>query len=244
MIAAIWLNIKPYAKHCLSKHCTHLQGPSAVPSTVSWLVKALTTTSHQYIIRTDIKRYYASIHRGILYRQLSQIFDDPRLLHYFKAIVNPCIDRRGICYRSETGIPRRSSLSSFFAAVYLSDLDRHFEKKTGVFYLRYNDDIIILCKNKRHYLAAKRDLKRIINSLKLKLSPDKTRMGPIHDGFHFLGLVFNITGSKPISVWFDKIRNMISFPSPFWQPGLSWAYQGFKKNRSSKQSCLLARQGC
>ena len=52
------------------------------------------------------------------------------------------------------------------------------------------DDIIILAQTKRQYIKAKRRLYYVLNRLKLQLSPHKTRMGMLADGFHFLGVKF------------------------------------------------------
>ena len=69
--------------------------------------------------------------------ELSSVDD---IYRYFEAIVNPLVDVGTHFERSGYGISRQSSLSGFFAALYLTPLDRHFENKTGLFYLRYNDD--------------------------------------------------------------------------------------------------------
>ena len=60
------------------------------------------------------------------------------------------------------------------------------------FYLRY-DDIIVLVESKKQYLTAKRKLFAILRKLKLQISPHKTKMGRLRDGFHFLGVDFEVT---------------------------------------------------
>jgi hypothetical protein len=87
------------------------------------------------------------------------------------------------------GIPSRSSLSPFFGALYLTPLDRAFEQRS-CFYARYMDDAIILCETKNQFVSAKKRLKKIVASLKLKLSPHKTKMG-VFKTFHFLGVNFS-----------------------------------------------------
>ena len=54
------------------------------------------------------------------------------------------------------------------------------------------DDIIILAQTKRQFVAARKKLFRILRQLKLKLSDAKTRMGKLHEGFHFLGIQFQV----------------------------------------------------
>jgi hypothetical protein len=54
------------------------------------------------------------------------------------------------------------------------------------------DDFIILAQTKSQFVAARKKLFRILRQLKLKLSDAKTRMGQLHEGFHFLGIQFQV----------------------------------------------------
>ena len=190
-LKCIYQIIKPTIKRIISKHCLHIRGPSGVIKGHSWLQEVLQHHRFRYVLRLDIKSYYASINHQILYQQLEARYDDPRLLNYFKLIVEYTIDRFGQIIHAEKGIPRQSSLSNFFAAVYLSPLDQAFENRPGTFYLRYNDDILILCTNKKQFLKAKRTVYQVLDQLKLTLSKRKSRMGPLDKGFHYLGLNYS-----------------------------------------------------
>jgi hypothetical protein len=55
-------------------------------------------------------------------------------------------------------------------------------------YLRYQDDIIILCQTKRQLERCKRRLMTTLKERHLQLSRKKTRIGRIAGGFHFLGI--------------------------------------------------------
>ena len=91
------------------------------------------------------------------------------------------------------GIPRRSSLSPFFGALYLSELDAVMTKRSGIAYFRYMDDFIILAKTKKQFKFAKKNLYVVLKKLKLTLSSSKTKMGKVSDRFHFLGVQFEVT---------------------------------------------------
>ena len=182
--------IKPVFKHIISPQCLHLQGPSGVKTATQQLQKALKSKPFRYVIRADIRGYYASIDHEILIQQVQESFDDPRVRGYFQAMITAPIDAGGVLLSPNKGIPRRSGLSPFLGALYLTPLDRAFEQKKGVYYVRYMDDIIILAQTKRQYVKAKRRLYYVLNGLKLQLSPHKTRMGMLADGFHFLGVKF------------------------------------------------------
>ena len=101
-------------------------------------------------------------------------------------IKNPIETPRG--YKNpDHGIALRGPLSQFFSALYLKPLDDAFDTM-DVTYLRYQDDIIILCQTKRQLERAKQRLMDILHERRLRLSRKKTRIGSIDKGFHFLGI--------------------------------------------------------
>jgi len=57
-----------------------------------------------------------------------------------------------------------------------------------VTYLRYQDDLVILCKTKRQMNRARRRMMQVLHERRLSLSRKKSRIGAIDNGFHFLGI--------------------------------------------------------
>lgn len=57
-----------------------------------------------------------------------------------------------------------------------------------VTYVRYQDDIIILCKTKRQLNRCRRKMMEVLHERRLGLSRKKSRIGCIEKGFHFLGI--------------------------------------------------------
>jgi len=193
MVRLLLQIIKPVFQYIISDKCFHLKGPNGVKEAISWVEKGLSLDSYRYFLRIDIKSYYASIDREILTKQISSTFNDPRLINYLSDTVNiPVLNNAAITLPS-TGIARRNSLSPFYGALYLSPVDKYFEKIKGIFYVRYMDDFVILTKTKKQFCRAKKQLKKILNSLKLKYSRKKTKMGILTKGFHFLGVNFKIS---------------------------------------------------
>jgi len=188
--------ISPVLKYIILPCCYHLNGPTGIKNAISFIKNSMNFEHFRYFIRADIKDYYASIDRNILVQQTRKYFKDLRLCKYLKAVVTTAIDDGGEVKVPKLGIPRGSSLSPFFGALYLSGLDQAFQQNTGISYCRYMDDIIILAKTKRQFLSAKKRFQQILLSLKLKLSRSKTRMGEITKGFHFLGVNFAVSKNQ------------------------------------------------
>lgn len=101
---------------------------------------------------------------------------------------NPIETPRGY-KNSDNGIALRGPLSQFFSGLYLKPLDDAFNAM-DVVYLRYQDDVIVLCKTKRQLERCKRRLMSILRERHLQLSRKKTRIGTIDSGFHFLGIQY------------------------------------------------------
>lgn len=109
-------------------------------------------------------------------------------------ITNPIETPRG--YKNPgTGIALREPLSQFFSGIYLKSLDDAFNN-TDAFYLRYQDDILILCKTKRQLNRCRRRLMAILHERCLSLSRKKSRIGTVASGFHFLGIYYPPTRTE------------------------------------------------
>ena len=111
--------IKPTFKHVISPACYHLKRPSVIKPITHQLHDALSSKQYRYVIRTDVKSYYASINITILQAMVTDHFDDPRLVKIFCDSIDSPINRGGWFERPQTGILVRSALSSFFVALYL-----------------------------------------------------------------------------------------------------------------------------
>lgn len=70
MMHLILTIIRPTFKHIISGNCYHLSGPSAIKGITRQLQSALKTNRFHYVLRVDIRSYYASIDHRILVRQV------------------------------------------------------------------------------------------------------------------------------------------------------------------------------
>ena len=184
--------LKPTFKAVISTRCYHLKGPSVIRSITQQIKRALSSGEYHYVIRLDIKSYFASIDHKILLQQIEANYDDPKLKKYLRDIITIGIDQDGVIALPKKGIPIRSSLSPFFGALYLKPLDQAFEDRTGAVCWRFMDDVLILFKTQSQYSRAKKRVYNVLRTLKLKISPHKTKMGRLDKAFHFLGVTFDV----------------------------------------------------
>ena len=186
--------LKPTLSHVVNPNCLHIYGPSGVKLATQRIRQVLQEQKPNYIIRADIKSFYKSIPHYKLLADLRKIYDDPKLIRMFEQIImNPIETPRG--YKNTvTGIALRGPLSQFFSAIYLKPLDDAFDRM-DVTYIRYQDDLIILCKTKRQLNRCRRRLMEVLQERQFTLSRKKSRMGEIAKGFHFLGIDY--LGTQP-----------------------------------------------
>ena len=90
------------------------------------------------------------------------------------------------------GIALRAPLSQFFSALYLKPLDDALSRM-DIVYVRFQDDILALCKSKRQLNRCRKRMMVILSERQLKLSRKKSRMGTVTDSFHFLGIHYSLT---------------------------------------------------
>lgn len=179
----------------MNPNCYHLDGPTGVKYATQRIKQVLQTKKSNYIIRADIKSFYKSIQHHKLIQDIKKHYNDPKVQAMLENIItNPLDTTRGYKNPSQ-GIALRGPLSQFFSGIYLKPLDDAFNKM-DVAYLRYQDDIIILCKNKRQLNRCCRRMMEIIHERHLSLSWKKSRIGCIKSGFHFLSIDYSPTQTK------------------------------------------------
>lgn len=168
-----------------SSHCTHLKGHGGLKATVAQVQRKL--PHYRYVLRTDIKQFYAHIDHEVLLDQLDQVVNEPWVMNLLGQCIARCAERGGTFRDITRGIARGCPLSPVFGALYLQSVDAAFVADPKLYYVRYMDDLLVLAPSRWSLRRAKAKLHRLLQPLKLDLHPDKTYLGRIDKGFDFLG---------------------------------------------------------
>ncbi len=85
-------------------------------------------------------------------------------------------------------MPLGNMTSQFFANVYLNELDYFIKHvlKAG-YYIRYVDDFVILHENKKVLVFYKEKIEKFLETLKLELHLQKSKIFSFYKGVNFLG---------------------------------------------------------
>ena len=137
-----------------------------------------------YILKMDIRKYFNSIDKKILYKILKRRIKDEKLLWLIRQVLS--------AQKRQKGIEIGNYTSQTFANIYLNELDQYATRKLKVpFYYRYMDDIVILFKTKKDAKEALDKIKKFLKEhLELELN-DKTNIFRGKQGVNFCGYKIN-----------------------------------------------------
>ena len=168
----------------VSPSCTHIKGHGGAKAAVRQVMAHLPTNS--FVLRTDVKSYYASIDHFLLLDQLAEIIRDKRVLNLLGQYLRRTAERGGEFRDYERGISLGCPLSPLMGAFFLKRLDAVMEA-SGLFYVRLMDDILVLAPTRWRFRRAVKAVNEVLGSLCLLKHPDKTFVGRTERGFDFLG---------------------------------------------------------
>lgn len=146
-----------------------------------------------YVVDADIEKFFDNVNQDKLMTLIELRISDRRILKLIKQWLKSGVLYENILEISELGTSQGSVISPLLANIYLNTLDRLWEKYglTHGILVRYADDTVIICKNKKSANHALTLLQYIMGKLDLKLHPVKTKIVCMWDGkegFEFLGM--------------------------------------------------------
>lgn len=162
-----------------------------------------------YYLQLDIKDFFISINKEILFDLVSSRVSDPKILWLSKLIIfsdctksfiqrgNPKMHQRIpdnktlFGKNNERGLPIGNLTSQFFANIYLNELDQYVKHTLKAkYYIRYVDDFVILSNDEKELEQFKYRIKYFLSErLKLTLHPKRHKLLPCSSGINFLGYI-------------------------------------------------------
>ncbi|QMV15984.1 CRISPR-associated endonuclease Cas1 [Vibrio spartinae] len=149
------------------------------------LVKA----GYRWVFESDIEDFFDTLDRKKLAMRLRYLLNDDCLVHYLLAWMSAPVEYQGERIERSTGIPQGSPLSPLMANLMLDDFDNDL-KLQGFKLVRFADDFVILCKNKKRAEQAQMIAEKSLGEHGLALNPDKTHITEIDHSIQFLGYLF------------------------------------------------------
>jgi len=175
----------------VSPRCTHIKGNGGSKYALREVLRDL--PENRFVLRTDVKSYYASIDHFKALDLLAVTIQDKAVLNLLCQTMRRTTTWGGLFRDYTQGISRGCPLSPLIGAFFLHALDQRMEK-LGLFYVRFMDDIVVLAPTHWKLRKAVAVVNEELNKLTLEKHPDKTFVGRIERGFDFLGYHFSPEG--------------------------------------------------
>ncbi len=140
----------------------------------------------KWLIKGDIKSFFDEIDREILYKFISEDFNDYPLLILIKKWLEVGVIKNNRLYRYPVGIIQGSPLSPVLSNIYLHRFDIDIKKENFTM-IRFADDFCILCKNREDTEKALDKAENILKTLKLQIKPGSVSVIDVNKKFEFLG---------------------------------------------------------
>jgi len=138
-----------------------------------------------WILKCDIKKFFASIDHKILTEILVRYVPNTDILWLLKEIIY------SFNAKSNIGLPLGNLTSQLFSNIYLNELDLFVEHNLKIgYYIRYADDFAILSNDKNSLNIVLQKITELLEKeLKLSLNQDKIFIKTYASGVDFLGWI-------------------------------------------------------
>lgn len=153
--------------------------------------KSYITDGYKYAVDMDLEKFFDTVNQSKLIEVLSRTVKDGRVVSLIHKYLNAGVVIRNEFEETKVGVPQGGPLSPLLSNIMLNELDRELENR-GHLFVRYADDLVILCKSKR---SAERTLANIVpyieDKLFLRVNREKTTTAYI-SRIKFLGYSFYV----------------------------------------------------
>ncbi|QZT38209.1 group II intron reverse transcriptase/maturase [Halosquirtibacter xylanolyticus] len=151
--------------------------------------REMITSGYHYAIDMDMEKFFDTVNHSKLIEILSRTIKDGRLVSLIHKYLRAGVVVEAKFQETETGVPQGGPLSPLLSNIMLNELDHELTRR-GHKFVRYADDIVILCKSKRGATRTMNSTIRFIeDTLFLKVNRDKTEVVR-YNQIKFLGYSF------------------------------------------------------
>ena len=145
---------------------------------------------YEYVIDLDLAKFFDTVNHSKLLQVLSETIKDGRVISLIHKFLRAKIMDEGKVTTPTIGTPQGGPVSPVLANILLNELDKELDKR-GHHFVRYADDMMIMCKSQR---AAQRTYESITKFIEKKLflniNKDKTKICHLSEDVKFLGYTF------------------------------------------------------
>jgi len=171
---------------------------------------SLNHTKTAWILKCDIRKFFASIDQEVLLEILRGYIPDGDILWLLEGVIesfrtnchsglrpgiwipDPCLPAKQEVRDDEhRGLPLGNLTSQLLVNIYMNEFDQFVKHRLKAkYYIRYADDFVIFSQDRKWLEVILKEMKVFLQErLKLELHPDKVSIATLASGVDFLGWV-------------------------------------------------------
>ncbi|MDD9951838.1 MAG: reverse transcriptase domain-containing protein [Zetaproteobacteria bacterium] len=141
-------------------------------------------TKHCWVLKCDIRKFFASVDHGILLSILRQYIPDKDILWLLTNVISSFS-----LANNQKGMPLGNLTSQLFSNIYMNQFDQWMKHKLKAkYYIRYADDFVFLSCSKIQLEERLPKVQSFLQEqLQLSLHPNKIHLQNLSSGVDFLG---------------------------------------------------------
>lgn len=159
-----------------------------------------------WVFKCDLKNFFGSTSHEIAYDAVNKRVKD----EWSKSVAKTVIDSFNQGENPDIGMGLGSEMTQLIELSVLDDLDHYIKEQLHIkYYIRYNDDMILIHSNKEYLSYCKSEIQKWFEKLGLKMNIKKTQLFKIKQGIRFLGFRFCLsdTGKVIMTLLPEKISH-------------------------------------
>lgn len=162
---------------------------------------------YKYAVDMDLEKFFDTVNQSKLIEVLSRTIKDGRVISLIHRYLQAGVVVANKFEQTAVGVPQGGPLSPLLSNIMLNELDKELERR-GHRFVRYADDLMILCKSKR---AATRTMENLMpyieQRLFLKVNRDKSTVAYIRQ-VKFLGYSFYMYRGCRLRIHLKSVEKM------------------------------------
>lgn len=178
-------------------------------------IKKYYDNGYRWVIDADIDAFFDTVDHDLLMGKVKRLLKDKDVIGLMELWVKGEVWDGKIVGVPSKGIPQGSAVSPMLANLFLDELDEEL-MANGYKLVRYADDFVVLCKDRKEAEGALELTDAILDRLSLAL--DESDIVSFDHGFRFLGVIFlKSMALAPFDKPKEK-RKILYYPPPLNLP--------------------------